>query len=52
MSLCIILDSVEYNTPAYTHEQEKAVADSEIANLTMGLTFFPAAKDSIFKVCL
>ncbi|XP_021843082.2 uncharacterized protein [Spinacia oleracea] len=29
--------------------EEKAVADSEIANLTMGLTFFPAAKDSIFK---
>uniref|UniRef100_A0A803L2M0 Uncharacterized protein n=1 Tax=Chenopodium quinoa TaxID=63459 RepID=A0A803L2M0_CHEQI len=31
------------------YTEERAVADSEIANLSMGLTFFPTAKASIFK---
>ncbi|XP_021729076.1 zinc finger CCCH domain-containing protein 18-like isoform X2 [Chenopodium quinoa] len=31
------------------YTEERTVTDSEIANLSMGLTFFPTAKASIFK---
>lgn len=32
--------------------QGMAVAEQEVTDLTVGLAFFPAVKDSIFQVCL